>query len=45
MKSKTTIKKIAAAWNKQLWGFYDLQFGKRDEQIRKMTKLNPKLLK
>ncbi len=26
MKRKTTIKKVAEAWNKKLWGFYDLQF-------------------
>jgi hypothetical protein len=44
-KDSKTIKKVAESWNKKHWGFYDLQFGKRDEQIRKMAKLNPKLLK
>ena len=24
-KESATIRKIAAAWNKKLWGFYDLQ--------------------
>lgn len=25
MKNKTTIKLIASAWRKRIWGFYDLQ--------------------
>jgi len=44
-KHSKTIKKVAVAWNLKLWGFYDLQFRKRDEQIRKMARLNKLILK
>lgn len=32
-RESATIKKIAAAWNKKLWGFYDLQKPKPQKKI------------
>jgi len=44
-RESATIKKIAAAWNKKLWGFYDLQAEEiKNQKARELEKFGSQFL-